>query len=136
MVPANYVEFANYNRWMNGKILGAASKLKAKERRRDLGAFFGSIHQTLTHILVTDRAWLARLTGEPGQFRFEDAEGNQIAVVSGTQDIFSEFPDLLRARDETDSRILDFANTLTTARLEEHIRYRDTAGVSCDHPTW
>ena len=61
--------FARYNRWMNAKVYDAAARLSDEERKRDRGAFFGSIHNVLNHLLVADRIWLGRLTGrvpEPG----------------------------------------------------------------------
>ena len=35
------------------------------EYHKSRPAFFGSLHGTLNHILVADRAWTARLIGEP-----------------------------------------------------------------------
>jgi len=32
--------------------------------RLHIGVFFGSLHGTLNHLLLTDRLWLQRLTGE------------------------------------------------------------------------
>ena len=44
-----------YNRLANARLHGACSELDDADRRRDRGAFFGSIHGTLNHILVGDR---------------------------------------------------------------------------------
>ena len=35
------------------------------ERRRERGAFFGSIHKTLSHLLWADRIWMSRFTDVP-----------------------------------------------------------------------
>ena len=56
---------AAYNQWMNGKIYACSAELSDEERKRDLGAFFGSVHGTLNHIYVGDEAWLQRLNGQP-----------------------------------------------------------------------
>lgn len=69
MTPELSRAFARYNRWMNAKIYDAAARLSHEERTRDRGAFFGSIHATLNHVLVADRIWLGRIDGltpEPG----------------------------------------------------------------------
>lgn len=59
--------FAEYNLWMNEKLYAAAAQLSDAQRKRDLRAFFKSLHGTLDHILWGDTAWLARLQGHRGQ---------------------------------------------------------------------
>lgn len=54
---------ARYNRWMNDKLYERIATLDEEDRKRDMGAFFGSIHGTLNHLLVADRIWLARFGG-------------------------------------------------------------------------
>jgi len=55
---------AAYNGWMNRNVYEAAAKLTDAERKADRGAFFGSIHSTLNHILWGDRLWLGRFNGK------------------------------------------------------------------------
>ena len=57
---AQYRSQARYNRWMNDKLYAATATLDDSERRRDRGAFFGSILGTLNHLLLTDRIWMLR----------------------------------------------------------------------------
>jgi len=40
---------------------------------RDVGGFFGSLFATMSHILVADRIWLQRFTGEGPTYRSLDA---------------------------------------------------------------
>ena len=54
---------AGYNRWANERIYAAARQLSDADYRADRGAFFGSVHRTLNHILVADRIWMFRFTG-------------------------------------------------------------------------
>src|SRR5258707_13139620 len=66
MIDVPYVQcMARYNRWQNENLYGAADTLSDAERRRDRGAFFGSIHATLNHLLWADRIWMYRLAGTP-----------------------------------------------------------------------
>lgn len=44
---------ARYNVWMNERLYDACSRLSDADRKRDLGAYFKSIHGTLNHILRT-----------------------------------------------------------------------------------
>src|SRR5258708_28960548 len=66
MIDVPYVQcMARYNRWQNENLYGAADTLSDAERRRDRGAFFGSIHATLNHLLWADRIWMSRLACTP-----------------------------------------------------------------------
>ena len=64
MTTRDYLRLmAEYNQWMNRKLFAVCSSLSDEERTRDLGAFFGSIHRTLDHIVWVDRAWAIRWMG-------------------------------------------------------------------------
>ena len=53
MIDRAYVQrMARYNRWQNENLYGVADSLSDDERRRERGAWFGSIHKTLSHMLV------------------------------------------------------------------------------------
>jgi uncharacterized damage-inducible protein DinB len=63
MIDAAYVQrMARYNRWQNENLYTVADRLSDVERRLDRGAFFGSIHATLNHLLWADRTWMARFS--------------------------------------------------------------------------
>ena len=61
--PAYVQRMARYNRWQNENLYGVADRLSDEERRRERGAFFGSIHQTLSHLMWGDRIWMSRFAG-------------------------------------------------------------------------
>jgi hypothetical protein len=62
-MKAHFAKMAKYNAWANGRLYAAASSLPDESYRKNVGAFFGSLHGTLNHLLVTDRIWMRRLTG-------------------------------------------------------------------------
>src|SRR5689334_1751764 len=62
--PAYVQRMARYNRWQNANLYGVADTLGDEERRRERGAFFGSIHKTLSHLRWADQIWLSRFTPE------------------------------------------------------------------------
>ena len=64
-MKAHFEMLAGYNAWANGRLYDAAFALPEDDYRRDLGAFFGSLHGTLNHIFVADVIWLARFRGQP-----------------------------------------------------------------------
>ena len=56
MIDPGYVQrMARYNRWQNENLYGVADTLTDGERRRERGAFFGSIHATFNHLLWADQ---------------------------------------------------------------------------------
>ncbi len=48
---------ARFNQWVNAQFYDCVAQLSDADYRADRGAFFGSIHQTLNHLLVVDRLW-------------------------------------------------------------------------------
>jgi uncharacterized damage-inducible protein DinB len=60
-----FVTLARYNEWANRHLYDAAAQLPEPEYMLPRPAFFGSIHATLSHILVADRIWLARIEEKP-----------------------------------------------------------------------
>ena len=66
MIGCAYVQrMARYNRWQNENLYGVADALSDDERRKERGAWFGSIHKTLNHILWGDQSWMGRFTDLP-----------------------------------------------------------------------
>jgi uncharacterized damage-inducible protein DinB len=118
MTPEQCRAFARYNRWMNAKIYGAAARLSDEERKRDRGAFFGSIHNVMNHILVADRIWLGRIAGRLPEPGFIGVDG----IKTLDQEIASDFDELRRQRDDTDSAIDAWVETLTTDSLGGALR--------------
>ena len=54
---------AAYNAEMNRRLYEAAGRIPDAERRQDRGAFWGSLHGTLCHLLWGDRMWMSRFDG-------------------------------------------------------------------------
>ena len=47
MIGVAYVQrMSRYNRWQNENLYSVADRLSEAERRKERGAFFGSIHTT------------------------------------------------------------------------------------------
>jgi uncharacterized damage-inducible protein DinB len=117
-------QLARYNTWMNRKIYASCATLSDEERKRDLRAFFGSIHGTLNHLLLTDRVQLGRFIGAE-RVRSIDPNGSEIAIVSLDQQLYENFDDLRRERDRTDTLIEEWTeHELTADFLDGTMRYR------------
>ena len=66
MITVGYVRaMAEYNLWQNENQYGAADGLDDAARKAPRGAFFGSIHATLNHLLWGDQMWMSRFAGTP-----------------------------------------------------------------------
>jgi uncharacterized damage-inducible protein DinB len=127
---------ADYNRWFNESVYAAAGGLTDEERREDVGAFFGSVHAMLNHILLGDRIWLGRLRDAPaGANTLADA-----AVVSGSYQLDAvlcdDFDMLISERRATDTAITRFADALSDEYLGGTMRYANSNGEERVHPTW
>ena len=108
MLSAAYARTAaTYNSVMNTRFYTAAAQLSDAERKLQRGAFWGSIHGTLSHLLWADRMWMSR---------FDDwvAPIQQLAESDG---LFSDFEELRKAREDDDRRITAWAASLAEAWL-------------------
>ncbi len=64
MIDNEYLKMmANYNQWQNESLFTAGDQLSDDARKQDRGAFFGSIHHTLCHLLWGDMIWTSRFAG-------------------------------------------------------------------------
>jgi uncharacterized damage-inducible protein DinB len=131
-----YAAHAWYNRRMNEAVYTAAARLSDEQRRHDMGAFFGSIHLTLTHILIADRFWLARFGCDRATREFLDANGKPLRVTDTAQDIYPDFEVLSAQRARTDRAIETWVATLSRERLDRHFEYATTTGQKWRHPLW
>ena len=103
---------ARFNQWANERLYDTCAKLPDGERRRDRKAFFGSIHNTLNHLLVVDRLWIGRMEGaEPG-------------IKSLDQVLYDAFDALRAARRKEDERLIGFVDGIPENRLETTVSYR------------
>lgn len=127
ITPAHAQLMAAYNRWQNASIYGAASSLTDEARRADRGAFFGSIHETLSHVVWGDRIWLSRFTDHPAP------EGG-IPTSTG---LYADWDALRAARAETDDVIDRWTGALRPADLEGDLTWFSGAvGREVTKPKW
>jgi uncharacterized damage-inducible protein DinB len=100
---------AAYNAEMNRRLYGAAARIPDEARRRDRGAFWGSLHGTLCHLVWGDQMWMSRFDGweKPAIIQKHSAA------------LIEDFDELRHQRVHADARISDWAGRVTDAWLAE-----------------
>ena len=111
MISAAYCPtLARYNAWMNGKLIGLCAGLPDEERKRDLHAFFRSVHGTLDHILACDAMFMSHFTKGTPRHMCEGAFPEDFAALA-------------RRRDEMDEEILAWSGSISQPWLDTPSRY-------------
>jgi len=136
VIAEQYRLLARYNTWMNARLYALAATLPDAERRADRGAFFRSIHGTFNHLLLVERVWLDRLTGDATLSASRDANGTPIPYRSLDQELYADFDLLRREQAATDAAVERWSHGLEEAQLATPIRYRSTDGSQHEHPYW
>jgi uncharacterized damage-inducible protein DinB len=108
ITPAYVRTMAAYNAEMNRRIYASAAGLPDHVRRQDQGAFFGSLHGTLCHLLWADRMWMSRFAGW------------ERPAVSSKQSpaLIADFAELRIARGEADAGITAWAEAVSQDWLD------------------
>ncbi len=110
---------ARYNAWQNRSLYDAASTLGEEYRTRATGAFFGTIHGTLNHLIWADRVWLARFLDEP-----RPAGGG----IKESPSLYSDWAETCRERKALDARIIAWVEALDSSWLDGDLVW--TSGMS------
>jgi uncharacterized damage-inducible protein DinB len=112
MIAPEYCQtMARYGHWMNERLYALIANLPDDERKRERGAFFGSMHGTLNHLLWGDRMWLGRFVGRP------------CTAPAFGAGMYADFAQLRREREITDGELLDWAAGVSAAWLSSTLTY-------------
>lgn len=111
-----FVRLARYNRWANARLFAACGELDEVAYYAVRAAFFGSIHRTLNHILLADRAWQSRIDQDRAPNLPLDTE------------LYQDRDELRLAREAEDLRLLERVSALDAAGLARRVGYRNSSG--------
>ena len=117
-----FLMMARYNAWANLRLYKMAGALPEELYRREVGVYFKSLHGTLNHLLVTDRIWMRRLTGE-------GSHPNKLNAIA-----FDDFASLQAARTSEDLRIVNYTENLQEADIEKELDYTTLNGTPQRQP--
>lgn len=137
----NYRLLALYNHWFNQRLYDACEQLADEELKRARGAFFGSIHHTLNHVVVGDQVWLKRLR----QCAWDNGYGSG-ALTDPVLDLPEAFSldmmlyplwsELRAKRGQIDLALQAWLDDLPDAFPNLSMRYSNAKGVQREHPAW
>ena len=113
ITPAYIRTMAAYNAEMNRRLYGSAARLSDAERRMPRGAFWGSIHGTLAHILWGDRQWMSRFDNWP----------KPTTPIKESARMIEDFAVLGREREKADADISRWAAKVDDAWLAEDLTW-------------
>ena len=111
ITPAYVRTMAAYNAEMNHRLYSAAARLSEGERRSPRGAFWGSIHGTLTHIFWGDRQWMSRFDNWP----------RPATPIKQSAEMIGDFAELRAAREQADADITRWAGKVEDSWLGEDL---------------
>jgi uncharacterized damage-inducible protein DinB len=127
-LKSNFELMADYNQGMNNNIYQASSKLSEADLAKNQGAFFGSIINTLNHILVGDTIWLQRFANHLEGFPVLNYVRALETPESLDTILYSELSALKEKREEMDELIKVFTKELTDKVISEPFPYKNTKG--------
>jgi uncharacterized damage-inducible protein DinB len=131
ITPAHAQLMARYNRWQNQSLYTAADQLSDPQRKEQRGAFFGSIHGTLSHILFGDQIWLYRFTGDTAM------KPVGASTIAESVTAVPDWADLKRRRIAFDATLIAWAERMTTTDLLGDVTwYSGALGREVTRPKW
>jgi uncharacterized damage-inducible protein DinB len=114
-----------YDRWANNRVLQAASALNVEQFKRDLSASFGSVRDTLLHIIGGEWGWLTYWKeASPDPTFLKDLWTRHDALFNP-----NAFPDVAAVQAkwaEIEKEQVEFVNRLTSESLEKMLPIRGT----------
>src|SRR6188472_1706018 len=117
MTINHFRQLSAYKRWANARLYAAALDLPERAYRLPIGVFFGNLHGTLNHLLLTDRLWLKRLSGE----------GDHPDRLDSI--LYDDRAELTRARIAEDNRLVEVVSRYDEAHLGGLHSYKTTSGM-------
>ncbi len=129
-LKSSFQNAARYNERANQEMLTVLAQLTGRARRRETGAWFGSIHGILNHVIICDINWLRR-------FRVLDPASTVLnhpcldpPNLSWAHDLHTNFKDLREDRIKVDRQIRAWFRACPAATYDTVFTYQDSAGTT------
>ena len=115
---SNLLLMARFNAWANDLIFKSVSELSETDYRSDRGAFFGSVHHTLNHLLLVDILWRAHLEGWHAE-----------NIKSLDQILYEDFEELCKARIAEDEALIRYCEALKPDAEAQEVTFKAMSGL-------
>ncbi|CAN5563577.1 DinB family protein [soil metagenome] len=137
----NYRFLARYNRWINQRLYDACEGLTDEQRKRERGAFFGSLHRTLNHLVVADQVWLRRFVqcGLDHGVTLDGLDTGVLDLPDGSRldtVLFDDWQALRAKREQLDAATERWVAAMPEGYPQFTMRYSNSKGVERAHPAW
>jgi uncharacterized damage-inducible protein DinB len=113
----------NYNYWARDRVLAAVDALSTEQFTSTVNSSFGSIRDTLVHVLSAESVWLSR-------WKSEVRAGMLVAAD------FPDQPALRKTWQEEEARMRAFFETVDDAGLAQLIDYKAFNGQPFSNPLY
>ncbi len=123
MLQDHFRMMGRFNAWANRRVYDAVAGLGDDDYRKTRpAAFFGSIHNTLNHLLVVDLLWFGRI------------EGTDPGIASLDQIVHDGLAELRAARAAEDARIVGLIDAMSEDELTREASFKWMDGTPSTMP--
>ena len=123
MIKEMILEVYAYNAWANNRILETAAKLTDEQYRANSNPSFGSVHNTLVHIMSTQWVWLSRWVGSYPR-KHLDPTG------------FAGLSEVRTRWNEVESNTHLYISRCSEENLAGHLSYINSQNAKKAYPLW
>ena len=113
----------NFHYWARNRVLDAVEQLTPEQFTKDVGGSFGSVRNTILHVLSTERIWLARWKLET-------------PVAGLSPDNFPTAASIRNAWIEQEGNMRAFFETKDDQGIQTVIAYKTLAGQDAASALW
>lgn len=123
MLDKNYfLSLLDYNGWANNEFFKVIAELPEAEVNKQRQSFMNSIRNSLNHLLVIDKIWLANMKKEKHVF-------TNLQTI-----LFENMNDLWEEKKITENEIRGYVTTLNEDEMEEIIEFELIGGNKSSLP--
>ncbi len=112
---------AGYNHWANQYVLNFARQLSNEQLHAKLAYGFGTVFETLVHLMAAEQVWLARWNGHSPE---------KLTPASN----YADLDQLETDWNTVNANLVAYLGALTPERLDSQVTYKDTQGVEFTNP--
>ncbi len=123
---------ARYNERANQEMFAVLAQLTGRARRRETGAWFGSIHGILNHLIICDINWLRRFRALAPDSTVLNDPCLDPPNLSWTHDLHANFKDLREDRIKVDRQIRAWFDACPAEKYDAVFTYQDSVGTKRD----